>query len=246
MPRVEGALVAAEITPRGGKEREAALALQAMGFRVHSIGTTISVDGRRERWKAAFTARFAPVRRRGEETPQSRGVCPTRATRCVSSAGRSRAAGGERRLRRAARALLKGQSPEVIMARKAKRTRKAIIQRAGDQVSAEVVLSSESGRLDVRHRCGTHREQPGRLQAGRRTRHANRASAPGAGIQGPSHRYVLYQAWRRRGRCGRRRSTRSSQSALSRSAARIPKSVASSTGRTSRTPSSLSLEPSMG
>jgi serine protease AprX len=31
------------------------------------------------------------------------------------------------------------------MARKAKRTRKAIIQRAGDQVSAEVVLSSESG-----------------------------------------------------------------------------------------------------
>ena len=31
------------------------------------------------------------------------------------------------------------------MARKAKRIRKAIIQRAGDQVSAEVVLSSESG-----------------------------------------------------------------------------------------------------
>ena len=67
MPRVEGALVAAEITPRGGKEREAARALQAMGFRVHAIGTTISVDGRRERWKAAFTARFAPVRRRGKK-----------------------------------------------------------------------------------------------------------------------------------------------------------------------------------
>ena len=67
MPRVEGALVAAEITPRGGKEREAARALQAMGFRVHAIGTTISVDGRRERWKAAFAARFAPVRRRGEK-----------------------------------------------------------------------------------------------------------------------------------------------------------------------------------
>ena len=31
------------------------------------------------------------------------------------------------------------------MARKAKRVRKAMIQRAGDQVSAEVVLSSESG-----------------------------------------------------------------------------------------------------
>jgi len=67
MPRVEGALVAAEITPRGGKEREAARALQAMGFRVHAIGTTISVDGRRERWKAAFAARFAPVRRRGQK-----------------------------------------------------------------------------------------------------------------------------------------------------------------------------------
>ena len=50
MPRVEAALVAAEITPRGGKEREAALALQAMGFRVHDpklyegldIGDTVS------------------------------------------------------------------------------------------------------------------------------------------------------------------------------------------------------------
>ena len=67
MPRVEAALVAAEITPRGGKEREAAHALQQMGFRVHAIGTTISVDGPRERWKAAFTARFAPVRRRREK-----------------------------------------------------------------------------------------------------------------------------------------------------------------------------------
>src|SRR5262245_60854819 len=38
-----------------------------------------------------------------------------------------------------------GQSQEVVMARKAKRVRKAMIQRAGDRVSAEVVLSSESG-----------------------------------------------------------------------------------------------------
>jgi hypothetical protein len=66
MPRVERALVAAEITPRGGKEREAARELQALGFRVHAVGATISVDAPRERWKAAFAARFAPVRRRWE------------------------------------------------------------------------------------------------------------------------------------------------------------------------------------
>jgi hypothetical protein len=67
MPRVEPALVAAEITPRGGREREAARALQAMGFRVHAVGATISVDAPREQWKAAFAARFAPVRRREEK-----------------------------------------------------------------------------------------------------------------------------------------------------------------------------------
>ena len=73
MPRVERAPVAAEITPRGGKEREAARALQAMGFRVHAVGATISVDAPRERWKAAFAARFAPVRRhRGKRrTPRA-------------------------------------------------------------------------------------------------------------------------------------------------------------------------------
>jgi len=63
MRRVESDLVAAEITPRSGKEREAARALQAMGFRVHAVGATISVDAPRERWKAAFAAQFAPVRR---------------------------------------------------------------------------------------------------------------------------------------------------------------------------------------
>jgi hypothetical protein len=67
MPRAERALVAAEITPRGGKEREAARALQAMGFRVHAVGATISVDAPPERWKAAFAARFAPLRRRVEK-----------------------------------------------------------------------------------------------------------------------------------------------------------------------------------
>jgi hypothetical protein len=67
MPGVERALVAAEITPRGGKAREAARALQAMGFRVHAVGATISVDAPREQWKAAFAARFAPVRRRQEK-----------------------------------------------------------------------------------------------------------------------------------------------------------------------------------
>lgn len=63
MPRIERALVAAEITPRSGKEQEAARALQTMGFRVHAVGATISVDAPRKLWKAAFGARFAPARR---------------------------------------------------------------------------------------------------------------------------------------------------------------------------------------
>jgi hypothetical protein len=67
MPRVEADLIAAEITPRGGKEREVARALQAMDFRVHAVGATISVDAPRERWKAVFAARFATVHRRREK-----------------------------------------------------------------------------------------------------------------------------------------------------------------------------------
>jgi hypothetical protein len=66
MPR-EADLIAAEITPRGGKEREVARALQAMDFRVHAVGATISVDAPRGRWKAVFAARFAPVHRRREK-----------------------------------------------------------------------------------------------------------------------------------------------------------------------------------
>jgi hypothetical protein len=65
----ERAVVAAEITPRIGKEREAARALQTIGFRVHAVGATISVDAPRERWKAAFAARFAPARREKRRTP---------------------------------------------------------------------------------------------------------------------------------------------------------------------------------
>jgi hypothetical protein len=72
MRKIERTLVAAEIAPRGGKEREAARALQAMGFRVHAVGATISVDAPRERWEAAFAARFAPVRRRrGNRAPEA-------------------------------------------------------------------------------------------------------------------------------------------------------------------------------
>ena len=67
MPRIEPALIAAEVTPRGGKEREAARALQAMGFRVHAVGATISVDAPQEQWKSAFAAQFAPARRRQEK-----------------------------------------------------------------------------------------------------------------------------------------------------------------------------------
>jgi hypothetical protein len=70
MPKVKSDLVAAEITPRSGKEREAARALQAMGFRVHTVGATISIDAPRERWKDAFAARFVPVQ------PKEKGQTP--------------------------------------------------------------------------------------------------------------------------------------------------------------------------
>jgi hypothetical protein len=80
------------------------------------------------------------------------------------------------------------------MARKAKQVRKKIIQRAGDQVSAEVVLSSESGSsMFETGAVVTASEQPGALQASRRTRHGGGASATGARVQGPSHRSVLHQ-----------------------------------------------------
>jgi len=64
MPKQDQALVAAEITARGGKEHEAARELQALGFRVHRVGATISVDAPRALWRSVFAARFAPRRRR--------------------------------------------------------------------------------------------------------------------------------------------------------------------------------------
>jgi hypothetical protein len=72
IPRIETALVAAEITPRAGREREAARALQAMGFRVHAVGRTISVDAPRERWRATFAARFPRSRPTRQKPPVPR------------------------------------------------------------------------------------------------------------------------------------------------------------------------------
>jgi hypothetical protein len=76
MPKTATALVSAEITPRNGKAREAARALQAMGFRVHAVGRTISVDAPRERWKATFAARFAPSHRTREKRQAPRAGAP--------------------------------------------------------------------------------------------------------------------------------------------------------------------------
>ena len=76
MPRIGTALVAAEITPRGGREQEAARALKAMGFRVHAVGQTISVDAPRERWRATFAARFPPSRRIRQKRPVPGAAAP--------------------------------------------------------------------------------------------------------------------------------------------------------------------------
>jgi hypothetical protein len=64
MPKEDLPPVAAEIVPQRGKAQEAARELRLMGFRVHAVGATISVDAPRERWKAAFAAQFEPMRRR--------------------------------------------------------------------------------------------------------------------------------------------------------------------------------------
>lgn len=81
MPRGEAARVAAEITPRSGREQEAARALQALGFRVHAVGATISVDAPRARWRAVFAARFAPAPgRRGKPGRPGAGTAAERAS----------------------------------------------------------------------------------------------------------------------------------------------------------------------
>ena len=113
MPKVEPDLVAAEVTPRGGKEREAARALQAMGFRVHAVGATISIDAPRERWKDAFAARFAPVQRKEKGRTPGVAASATRVARCVSSTGSARAAGRERCLRGATPSFFERRTPAL-------------------------------------------------------------------------------------------------------------------------------------
>jgi hypothetical protein len=55
--------ISAEIEPQPGAAREAALALQRMGFRVLHIGTTISVEASVEVWASAFGVSFEPTQK---------------------------------------------------------------------------------------------------------------------------------------------------------------------------------------
>lgn len=50
--------ISAEIGPQSGAGREAALALQRLGFRILHIGTTISVQASPDVWTAAFGVSF--------------------------------------------------------------------------------------------------------------------------------------------------------------------------------------------
>jgi hypothetical protein len=59
--------LAAEVFAEPRREREAAQALQRLGFRVLHIGTTISVDAPQSLWEKVFGVAFEEVRTRSLE-----------------------------------------------------------------------------------------------------------------------------------------------------------------------------------
>ncbi len=53
-------LIAAEIEPVSNQARQAALALQRLGFRILHLGQTISVQGPQSLWESTFNVSFEP------------------------------------------------------------------------------------------------------------------------------------------------------------------------------------------
>lgn len=56
--------IAAEVTAQPGRAEEAARRLQQLGFRIHHVGITISVEAPEELWKKVFGMTFRRRRRR--------------------------------------------------------------------------------------------------------------------------------------------------------------------------------------
>jgi hypothetical protein len=67
-------VVSAEVTPRAGKGREAALRLQERGFHIRHVGaTSISVEGPPGLWERTFRVGFRRVRQpRAKQLPASK------------------------------------------------------------------------------------------------------------------------------------------------------------------------------
>lgn len=74
--------VAAEIEPRGGKEREAARLLGELGFQVFFVGRTISVQAPRTLWETVFGITFEKVTK-----PPSQQTLPGSATESLKPVG---------------------------------------------------------------------------------------------------------------------------------------------------------------
>ena len=91
--------------------------------------------------------------------------------------------------------------------------------------------------VDVRGRPCAHRQQSRRLQTSRRTRHGDRANAPGARVHGPSHRNILHSVEATRSLWEKTFNTKVEKRAQPISTAH-PEIGTSSTGRTSQTRSS--------
>lgn len=62
-------MIAAEIRPADGKAEVAARELQHLGFRVHHVGDTVSVDADEALWSNVFGARFEDVDRKTGDGP---------------------------------------------------------------------------------------------------------------------------------------------------------------------------------
>jgi hypothetical protein len=63
MTGMPDSLIAAEVTAAARLERAAAAELQRLGFRIHHVGATLSVDGPEALWTATFGVKFVTRRK---------------------------------------------------------------------------------------------------------------------------------------------------------------------------------------
>lgn len=78
-------IIAAEIEVVAGKMKQASRQLKRLGFRIRTVGTTLSVDAHHTRWREVFGVEFKEIRKSENIGIDHRGkyLQPDTSTQCI-------------------------------------------------------------------------------------------------------------------------------------------------------------------